>query len=180
MPKRWLHVVLPKNRRQVGEMWLKDGDAVILGPFECRGKADNSAAAKHDNPPTGSPSQRDPRRPYGDTPAGRWSACRIAARGHFHAGDGIGPVWIPLDREHAADGATKELLTPGANKSDPLHTERSNLGIHGGRGNGDLMATNGCLRVHDSAMTLLASALRATVFDVVIEDRPEPAKRTAT
>jgi hypothetical protein len=159
-----LHVRLPVNRWEAGELWLKKGDDVILGPFDCRGKADNGAAAAHGNPPAGNPSQRDPRKPYGDTPAGKWAACRIVARPHFTPGDGIGPIWIPLTRELADDDATTRLLA----EDNP--DCRRNLGIHAGRGDGDLMATNGCLRVHDKTMTILQSALRGTVFDVHIEN----------
>lgn len=159
-------VRLQQDRRQVGTLSLIEGDASGVGgaagsvalQIECRGKSDQASADKARN------QHRDPRQPMGDTPTGRWTGCRVVSRPHMRENDGIGPRWIELPWECAADDATRRLLDP------KIKGSRSKLGIHGGRGNGDLVATNGCVRVRDQDFRRLDELIGARAFDVMIAE----------
>ena len=71
-----VEVVLPIDRYKAGELTLKGSDGTKLaGPFPVLGKADNSKAASSGNP------NRDPTRPWGDTPEGTYSVPRIVDTG---------------------------------------------------------------------------------------------------
>ena len=159
-----LVIRLPVNRWQEGEGTLLGDDGNELGRWPCRGKADNGKAAANGNPPAGEPSQRDPRKPFGDTPAGAWQGCRAVIRPRHEPGDHIGPTWIPLPHERAADDATRELLDPARQGC------REDLGIHAGRGDGELIATNGCVRMRDRDFARLVELVGEKKFGVEIQD----------
>ncbi len=156
---------LHKDRRQVGSLSLVEfdqekGAREVLLQCDARGKADSARASKARN------QHRDPRQPMGDTPTGRWAACKVVSRPHMRENDGIGPRWIELPWECAGDDDTRRLLDPRIKGS------RSGLGIHGGRGNGDLVATQGCVRVRDEDFRRLDELIGGRSFDVVITDEP--------
>lgn len=162
---------LHTDRRQVGSLSLiafdpEKGVREVLLQCDARGKADNASAARARN------LHRDPRQPYGDTPVGRWQGCRVTDRPHHkpptkeYRGDGIGPRWIPLPWEAAADDATRRLLDP------KIKGSRSGLGIHGGRGNSDLVATQGCVRLRDQDFARLCALIGGRRFSVVITEEP--------
>lgn len=175
---------LHKDRRQPGTLSLVEIERPPAGPagaaeprglagdrggirkialqVECRGKSDSAAAARARN------LHRDPRQPYGDTPTGRWSGCTVAERPQARPGDGIGPRWIPLPHDRAADRETRELLDPAQPGT------RSSLGIHAGRGNGDLVATQGCLRLRDRDFDRLVALIGGRRFDVSIVEEEGP------
>lgn len=164
IPLRLLVLVrLQQDRRQVGSLSLIEIEAWVRKvAFSCdaRGKSDQASADKARN------QHRDPRQPMGDTPTGRWTGCRVVSRPHMRENDGIGPRWIELPWECAADDATRRLLDP------KIKGSRSKLGIHGGRGNGDLVATKGCVRVRDQDFRRLDELIGGRAFDVVITDEP--------
>lgn len=164
VPMRLLVLIrLHKDRRQVGSLSLieiEDGVRKVAFACDARGKSDQASADKAKN------LHRDPRQPMGDTPAGRWTGCKVASRPHHRENDGIGGWWIELPWECAADDETRRLLDP------KIKGSRSKLGIHGGRGNGDLVATNGCVRVRDQDFARLDQLVAGRAFDVVITDEP--------
>ena len=147
-------IKLPKDRRQPGTLSVLERDAVILAGIDCRGKADNGTAKARGNP------ERVCILPYGDTPSGAWHGCEVA---HFAKPvDGLGKAWIALERPWSGDAV------------NALIHGRTGLGIHGGRGNGDLVATKGCIRVRDNDFALIVDALGLDEFIVEIIDT-EPA-----
>lgn len=130
---------LPLNRYNSGTLVVEDDDgSVILGPYPCRGKADNQDALAHSNP------DRDPTRPYGDHPYGTYAV-----------------VAVQLDKQPARSyGSAFLLLDPQS--GDALSAKkkgRTGLAIHGGDlgQGGSLRATQGCLRTTNTAVTLIAA-----------------------
>lgn len=110
---------------------------MLLHELACLGKADNRRAAEHGNP------DRDPVRPYGDTPLGRYDGKVV----RFDLPDKVlGEAWIKLDPKSG------EALAG-------LGNGRSGLGIHGGRGDEKLMPTLGCVRMYDRDFKVLVAAI---------------------
>lgn len=163
-----LVIRLPANRWLPGEAALIDDDGEELGRWPCRGKADDKLAALAGNPPAGNPSRRDPRKRNGDTPVGTWRDCRAVKR-PTKLNDRIGAVWIPLPHECAADDATRALLDPGR------EGHRDGLAIHAGRGDGELKATEGCVRMRDADLATLLALVGEEKFAVEIQDAQSPA-----
>lgn len=146
---------LPGVLRVIAPSYYGAGpDKQLLPDMACRGKADNRAAAAECNP------ERNPLRPWGDTPSGDYHATRIELFEARHSSLGVG--WIPLT------GASGDAL-------QAMENGRSGLGIHAGRGNGALMATHGCVRIRDRDFDALVRVLAGKKFDVVIRDiDPDP------
>lgn len=164
-PALMLLIRLQPDRRQVGTLSVVEDDQgvrKIALVIDARGKADSASADRAGN------QRRNPRQPFGDTPCGRWFGCTIVRRPQWTAGrvDGIGEFWIPLPYERAGDQATRDLLNPA------IKGHRDALGIHGGRGDGDLVATQGCVRVRDRDFARLHEVIGGEQFDVVITDEP--------
>lgn len=145
----FINVFLPRDRTRPGYLHLFDSDGErLLAEVPCRGKADNQQAAKNGNP------TRNPTRPYGDTPAGVYMPSRVTR----------------YDPPHKTFGKYAILLEGEA--GDALKARengRSGLAIHGGRGDGRLIATYGCIRVRDSDMQRLVDAIgdRQVIVEVV-------------
>jgi hypothetical protein len=134
---------IPKDRMAAGTIEWGAGE------HACRGKADNQAAMDHGNP------KRDPRRPFGDHPAGRYTATQVDGR---PADDPkFGPYRIhvqPADLSSDDECAARE----NSEKGD------DGIMIHGGAPQADgvsLRATHGCLRVSNATIKLLALAVVA-------------------
>ena len=138
-----LNVSLKQDRTKLGYATMVDADGtVLLDTVPVLAKADNATAAAHGNP------DRDPQKPYGDTPTGLWTATVIPPGGDEHA---YGPI-------------RRLLLAP---KSGPCTTaKRESIECHGGDLNMAylqwkyLRPTHGCLRFTNSdiaTITQLAS-----------------------
>jgi len=138
-----IYARIPKNR--VGEGTITWGDR----SYPCRGKADNQAAIDHGNP------QRNPRRPFGDHPAGSYRVTEVQKRG----------------AEDATYGPYRLNVQPAGQGDEARAREDAEAGddgimIHGGRLQADgvsLRATHGCLRVHNTTIVLLADAVTAAL-----------------
>lgn len=100
--------------------------------------------------------RRDPLQFRGNTPLGGYATTFVS---HLPKPVlGIGSLWIPIDPV----------------SGDALKAEqngRTGLGIHGGRGNGALKPTHGCIRLRDKDMAELARIAGKTRFTVDIRER---------
>lgn len=146
-----IRVSLPVNRWNEGRLRLYSAGGELLLDVPARGKADDSAAALSGNP------SRDPTRPYGDTPAGSYAPVSVMRRKEITPG--IGAAWIPME------GATGDALKARMNG-------RRGLGIHGGRGDQELVATKGCIRLRDSDFARLADIMAGGVAALEVMDIP--------
>ena len=112
-----------------------------LGPARAYADADGAAAAAHGN------QDEDPTQPFGDHPFGLSNA--VAVR------------WSTTDAERQKYGPVRILLEGLA--GDALVAKqngRTGICIHGGPlREGQLRATNGCLRVDDDTAVALARAV---------------------
>lgn len=134
-----IFVYLPTDRWKPGFLRLFDPNGTkMLYDMPCRGKADGGRATKEGNP------ARDPAKPFGDTPSGLYRPSRITRFSPSHKT--LGPLAILLE------GQTGEALKAA-------QQGRTGLALHGGRGDDQLMATHGCIRVFDRDMALLAGAI---------------------
>ena len=91
----------------------------------CLGKSDNGTAARNSNP------ARNPLFPWGDLPIGEFEKTRAV---WFDKKTRLGEAWIPIE------GVAGDALEAKKNG-------RYGLGIHAGRGSGQLVPTHGCLRL---------------------------------
>lgn len=137
-----LHSKLPLNRWLPGVLTVEDdGGNVVLGPFPCRGKADNYDAEKHGNP------DRYPTLPYGDHPYGSYRVAAVQA--DKQPARSYGPFFLLLD---PVSGDAWKGRQNG----------RAGIAIHGGDPApdptpwGPLRATDGCLRTENEAVTQIA------------------------
>lgn len=145
----FIEVFLPRDRAKSGYLHLFEGDGeCVIYDVPCRGKADNQRAAANGN------AARDPTLPYGDTPSGRYLPARVIRYNPRHPT--FGPYAILLE------GESGDALKAKRNG-------RTGLAIHGGRGDDLLVATYGCIRVHDSEMGRLAHVIgdREVVVEVI-------------
>jgi hypothetical protein len=132
-----LNVLLPADRTKLGRFSLIDGSGQqLLGDCPVLGKADNAMALEHKN------AERDPMKPFGDTPLGVY-VC----------------VVIPASPNQHSYGPNRRLLLvpksgPCVVAEDPPACRRG-IEWHGGGLNsafgywGGLRPTDGCLRSHD-------------------------------
>jgi hypothetical protein len=137
-----IEITLPRNRWHLGTLRLLDGEVQRLS-CPCYSKSDSIAAAQAGNP------TRDPFRRNGDTPTGRYRG--TVERRVMEPERSYGK-WPPI-RLHPVSG---DALTAHNNG-------RRGLLIHGGHpnNNGNLRATNGCIRIADKHQNELLSLLRA-------------------
>jgi hypothetical protein len=145
---------LPLNRWYPGVLMVEDdGGSIILGPFSCRGKADNGDAVAHGNP------QRYPTLPYGDHPYGGYHVALVQKdKPTAHT---YGPYFLLLDP------VSGDALKGKQNG-------RTGIALHGGDLSdqdipyGPLRATDGCLRTTNEAISAIA-ALAPTGWVYVCE-----------
>jgi len=143
-------VSLPRNRWNAGRLRLYNDSRYLLLDVPARGKADNEAAAKAGNP------RRDPTLPYGDTPAGTYApVSAVAARPE--SVQRIGAWWLPME---GVDGDALKAKLNG----------RTGLGIHAGRGDGELIATHGCVRLRDADFSALIGLMAGRPASLSIID----------
>jgi hypothetical protein len=140
-------ITLPADRRSTGRLVFRSADGELKFSCPCLGRS-----AGHASNPT-----RDPLKYRGDTPTGRYAltfVTRLAA-----PITGIGSLWIGLDPDDFYDTQARKAEKAG----------RTGLGIHGGRGDGLLKPTHGCVRLKDVDMAALARIAGKTRFTVLIE-----------
>lgn len=131
----WIEVT--SDRSIPGRLSVYRGLTRIAGPFRCLAKSDNIAAAQAGNP------TRDPMKPMGDTPLGRFAVQLI-------------PPGLPL---RSYGPGKRYLLDPVAGPAlQAKKNGRRGMEIHGGAltaTGGKLRPTHGCIRVDDSTITAL-------------------------
>lgn len=133
-----LEATLPKNRYDAGTARLLAADgAVVMDGIPCRGKADNFKAMDANNP------LRDPTRPWGDTPTGAYEPARVTRFDPPHRSFGRYAILL--------EGVSGQALEARANG-------RTDLAVHGGRGDARLVTTYGCLRMFDRDLAAIAAA----------------------
>lgn len=141
-----IDVQLPADRTKYGRLQLLDSTgAVVAGPFDAYGKADNLAAAARGNP------TRDPTQSYGDTPTGNY-------RGYVND--------LPRTPKNDATYGPQGVITLDPVSGQALTAKqngRFGLLIHGGAPSaaGKLRPTFGCIRVANASMTALLAAIPA-------------------
>lgn len=140
-------ILLPRNRLHVGRLIVADADVLSLHECDCLGKADNARAARERNP------ERDPTRPYGDTPAGLFSSPGIVTFAAPHPR--LGHAWLPME---GIQGQAHKAVLGG----------RTGLGIHAGRGNDRLVPTYGCVRVRDADFGAIEEIVKGAAIRVLI------------
>ncbi len=138
---------LRRDRATPGEFRLTDpaGSPVLVGT--CLGKADNEKAAKVGN------AARDPLKPYGDTPVGDYAPARVTT----------------FKPPHPRLGLYGIELIGEAGQALGAMAERSGLWVHGGRGDGRLVPTYGCLRLLDRDMAAVARRVGDDLVRVTID-----------
>lgn len=146
-----LAVNLPGNRWNTGEahLFAPDGGPV-LAHMPCYGKADNKRAAEALNP------TRDQTRPWGDTPSGTYAPTRVLRFNPPHRTFGRYAILL--------EGVSGQALAAKANG-------RTDLAVHGGRGDAKLMATYGCLRLFDRDIEAIAKAVGDDLVAVEIHEK---------
>jgi hypothetical protein len=129
-----------KDRSLMSELKVTHSGGVET--FLCLGKADDAMAAKKRN------KLRDPRRPYGDTPTGTWTARLgvIQREARTYGPYAVIMLW-------PESGQAKEAYEPP--------NPRSGIWIHGGdlNSNRQLRPTFGCIRVSNETMARLVELL---------------------
>lgn len=138
-----ISIKLPKNRVNEGLLQVMNDDAV-LAEFPCLGKADNGAAKLVEN------LDRNPLKPFGDTPLGTWTA-------EFDRGIGL------EERTYGEFGVFK--LTPTSGDALTSHQppyNRKGIWIHGGVPGiyGNLRPTYGCIRVRDKVIKEILNLIK--------------------
>ena len=133
------NISLPKNRLLPGTLMAvsNEGEVLLDPPRACLGLADSAAAVQHGN------KDRDPLRPFGDTPLGRYRVTVIPAAQNTHS-YGI---------------CRRLLLTPFQGPCVEAESNgRRGLEIHEGDENPNyvswkfLRPTDGCVRVQRETM----------------------------
>ncbi len=146
MPPLVIEIVLPRDRRQLGELSLLAADGgIFAGPFVAYGKADNAKAAANGN------RARDPLFLWGDTPEGGYAVCEVVRTG----GD---------TRYPSANYGPHAALSLDPVEGQALQSKlngRTGLYIHSGRpsDSGGLRPTYGCVRLSDDDMLALLEAM---------------------
>lgn len=148
-----IKVRLRQDRANSGVLTIYYKDLKVC-EFPCLGKADTRKATYHNNP------SRDPTKPWGDTPTGRYGPTEIVwFDDHIK---GIGEAAIPLPLEGAQGPQAEAARANG----------RSGLYIHAGRGSGRLRPSYGCLRLRFNDFIRVLNLLAGHKFNVIIEEEP--------
>ena len=140
-----LLIILPDDRVLPGRATLLDASGVLF-EAECLGRAVPDYFA-----PKGAASRLTH---DGDTPLGLYASTRMIALPQEMTG--IGRLFVPL---HPRDGEAADAERAG----------RTGLGVHGGRGDGKLRPTRGCVRLRDKDLARLALIAGERPFDVLIK-----------
>ncbi|MBX9603534.1 MAG: L,D-transpeptidase [Bryobacteraceae bacterium] len=136
-------VILPADRNRLGRLVVDTGGKMVFGPVDCFGRADDRAARARGN------ANRDPLKPFGDTPTGMYR-CHLGSAPAPAVTRTYGPHgWVALD---PVSGPALRAKKNG----------RFGLLIHGGDLNaaGRLRPTYGCVRVSNGDMEGLMRRLR--------------------
>lgn len=136
-------ITFQRDRSQLGRIEVFAPNGTKLGSFPALGKADNQEAARRNNP------DRNPLRPFGDTPTGTWRAT-------------VGKV-MPDTSTYGIHAVIWLWPTGGdaLTSHSPLN-RRTGIWLHGGSLGpaGQLRPTYGCVRVHDGTMARLHGWIR--------------------
>lgn len=137
-----IEINLPANRNLPGWLRILDATGASLFGCACLGKADNLEARRRGNP------NRDPLKPYGDTPLGQW-------RGR------ISPKPMADTRTYGIHPVI--MLTPVGGDALAAHDlGRRGIWIHGGALRiGSLRPTYGCIRVANEHMAAILEIFSA-------------------
>lgn len=135
-----ISILLPADRRHYGVLDFGEHK------FRCLGEADYTAACAHGN------EHRDPLKPFGHTPLGRW---RAVLGGHWGITPGPLRSYGPhrVIELHPIDGEALQAQRNG----------RSGEAIHGGdlAADGGLRPTHGCVRLSNDDQAALVAAMEA-------------------
>lgn len=154
-----LHSRIPKDRIAEGTLTFTHPGLPIIGctviadasvTFRCRGKADNQAAADHGNP------DRNPRKPFGDHPAGKYKVTLVRATVSTVYSYGPWKIDVqPFDLSGHDECADRENAEAGDD----------GILIHGGAldSAGKLRATFGCLRTTNEAAAFMAPLIQVAL-----------------
>ncbi len=149
-----LVIVVPVGRHAAGRAVLLGNDGKLrLAPFRVLATSSGSAATRHGN------SERDWRRPFGDTPTGSYLVA-----GALPPSAGA----QPLPEEAHADRLGALVLSPvGGNALEALRAGRTRFLVHGGPADpsGRLRPTFGGLRVSDADLATLLAAINQANAD---------------
>lgn len=145
-----LYSRLPASRYDAGLLWGEISNEMVYGHVRCRGEADNTQAAAHNNV------IEDPTKAYGDHPSGVYLISDVVPV--TPPNDMYGPYFLRLK---PVSGQCLEAATNG----------RRGFGIHGGRlhNDGRLRETYGCLRVDNRSVLELVALIRREHNDVSYE-----------
>lgn len=171
-----IRVTLPHDRTRPGRLLLlSDAGAPPADPAfrpsvpargrvlleaPCLGKADNGQALKNGNP------DRDPVRPWGDTPTGTYRPAKVITFSPEHAT--LGRFAIALV---GSGGQALEAMLERPDK--PRRTElyiHATRSLDEGRGETRLIPTYGCLRLLDADMAALAALLGDQAVAITIDE----------
>jgi hypothetical protein len=137
-------VILPADRGRLGRLLVEREGRTVFGPAPCFGRSDDRMACARGN------ANRDPLKPFGDTPLGVYRCHLGAAAATPALVRSYGPHgWVALD---PVSGPALQAKKNG----------RFGLLIHGGDRNaaGKLRPTYGCVRLSNRDMGGLMSRLR--------------------
>lgn len=146
-----LEFILPQNRAYSGYFLGIDETGKVLCHGRALGKADNGLAIRHNNP------DRDPTKPYGDTPRGEYYPVKAVM--YARESDKFGKGHIALE------GKTGQAVAA-------VEGGRTGLLIHAGRDytDGRLVPTYGCLRVSPNDFDRIVKAAAGGFIDVVVRE----------
>lgn len=141
MPQIFLELMLPKKRDQSGVLIVKSAGAV-LAKFEALGRGSQGAGDTQ-------------MQVNGNTPTGRYAVTQIVPTGGWN------------QSSYGPNGALRLAPVSGNALAAEVFAGREGLLIHGGapgknsywRGEGELRATHGCVRLSDSDVKRLAELL---------------------
>lgn len=145
-----IRIYLGEDRFKPGRLQYWSASTQLLFSCDCLGRSAGILDAL-----TGAV-RRDPLKYRGNTPLGGYALTFVS-----HLAKpirGIGSIWIGLDPV-SGDALTAE------------QNGRTGLGIHGGRGDGALKPTHGCIRLRDRDMAELARIAGKNRFTVDIRER---------
>lgn len=148
-----ISIALPADRVRPGRLRLVSDGGVLLD-VPCLGKADSGRALKEGNP------DRDPVKPYGDTPGGTYHAAKV----------------VTFDPEHQRMGRHAIPLIGSGGPALKAMDLRTGLYIHAtpgndaNRGTDRLIPTFGCVRLLDADMAALAQRLGDNPVEIEISE----------
>lgn len=147
-PLATVTITAPRDRTKPGQLVLRNIKGETIFSCQCLLRS-----VGHASNPT-----RDPLKFRGDTPLGKYETTFVS---HLpQKSVGVGDLWVGLDPANFYDTPARRAEIAG----------RTRLGIHGGRGDGMLKATHGCVRLLDRDMADFARVAGKLRFTVEIQE----------